>query len=161
MVRKIIYAIISLMILYFGYSAFTRLNYWDRSTRIFKLDRSQTFDRRLGRGGPEGSRGGRTDLRNIPDSIRQRFADAGGRPEFRPERSEFRQIPDSVRRGFAGPGFRRSNERDEGRGHGDFRGGKKINLNNIWWFMAVFASFTVIVLYLDRLIILIRKRRFA
>jgi hypothetical protein len=159
MARKIVYAIISLVILYFGYSAFTRLNYWDRCTGIFKLDGSQPVNRRMGREGPESERGVRTDFRNIPDSIRQIFADA--RPEFRTERREFRQIPDSARRGNAGPGFRGSDGRAEGRGHGDFRGGKKINLNNIWWFMAVFSSFTVIVLYLDRLIILIRKRRFA
>jgi len=42
---------------------------------------------------------------------------------------------------------------------GEFPGGKKINIRNVKWFLAVFASFTVIVIYIDKAICLIRKRK--
>jgi len=47
----------------------------------------------------------------------------------------------------------------EGRGRSDFNGGKKVSLRNVLWFLAVFASFTVATLYIDRWISLLRKRK--
>jgi len=47
----------------------------------------------------------------------------------------------------------------EGRGRGEFPGGKKINLRSVVWFLAVFASFTVVAIYLDKTYCLIRKRK--
>ena len=81
MIKKIIFPIIALTILYFGYNSFNRLRYWDRSVQIFKINNNQSF----GRGGFERGRGSftpnnngerttRLDFGNIPDSVRQRFA---------------------------------------------------------------------------------------
>jgi hypothetical protein len=47
----------------------------------------------------------------------------------------------------------------EGIRRGEFPGGKKINLNNVLWFLAVFASFTVLAIYIDKAFCLIRKRK--
>jgi hypothetical protein len=78
--------------------------------------------------------------RNIPDSLRQQFRQRDG------ERME---------RGPLGGGIRNG----EGRGRGEFPGGKKINIRNVKWFLAVFASFTVVTFYTDKTICLVRKRR--
>jgi hypothetical protein len=47
----------------------------------------------------------------------------------------------------------------EDRGRGEFQGGKKINIRNVKWFLAVFASFTVIAIYFDKAICFVRKRK--
>jgi hypothetical protein len=47
----------------------------------------------------------------------------------------------------------------EDRGRGEFPGGKRINIRNVKWFMAVLASFTVFVIYIDKAICLIRRRK--
>jgi len=78
--------------------------------------------------------------RNIPDSLRQQF-----------ERND-RERRERV--SFEG-GFRGGN----GRGRGDSPGGRKIILSNVLWFLAVFASFTVISIYIDKAYCLIRKRK--
>jgi hypothetical protein len=145
MVKKISFLILSVAILVFGIIAFSKLSYWDRSVRIFNYSSNTPFEGRMGRdrGGREfegrerpGVREGfvRPEMRELPDSIRARFETREGRP---------------------GQGMRNG----EGRGRGEFHGGKKINIRNVKWFLAVFASFTVIVIYIDRAICLIRKRK--
>ena len=62
-------------------------------------------------------------------------------------------------RGRSGDGNSSGFRGDNGHGRGNFRGGKKVNLARIPWFLAVFASFTVITFCLDRLYLLLRKRR--
>jgi hypothetical protein len=171
MVKKISYLIIASAILIAGYFAVGRLNYWERSVRIFSIKNAdQRFGGRgdfRGRGGferpdrfREGS--GRPVMRELPDSIRARFEAEGGRRS----RSD-RNIPDDLR-SQSGPG---RGERIEGRsfeggrrdrddhGRGGFPGGKKIYLRNVIWFLAVFAAFTVITLYLDKAYCFIRKRQ--
>jgi len=166
MVKKISLLILSLAILAAGIIGAIKLNYWQRSVSIFKVNSSE---QQFGRGnrGPgmegfgrgEGMRDGMR--RELPDSIRQRFA-GEGRPEMRMER----QRPDSLfRRGSGQESFR--GEEGPGRGtrsgnrHGgeDFRGGKKINLDTVVWFLAVFASLVVIVIYIEKAIKLIRKKK--
>jgi hypothetical protein len=44
----------------------------------------------------------------------------------------------------------------EQHGRGGSHGRKKVAIGNVTWFLAVFASFTVIIIYLDKL--LYRKR---
>ena len=76
----------------------------------------------------------------IPDSLRQRFSsgDSGNRDRMSTE--------DGMMRG--------------GRhGGGDIRDGKKIRLGTVGWFLAVFASFTVISIYLDKAYNLIRRKK--
>jgi len=167
MVKKISCLIISAAIITAGYFALGKLNYWERSVRIFSMNNTdQRFEGR-GRGGferPEGfrERSGRQVMRELPDSIRARFEAEGRRPMIRD-----RNIPDSLRRQFRQDGVERIDRgsfegrtRDGGdRGRGGFSGGKKINLMNVVWFLAVFASFTVITVYLDKAYCLIKKRR--
>jgi hypothetical protein len=162
-----------------GYLAFTRLNYWERSIRIFKLGNSaQSFEGRM-----EGRRGG---LRDIGDA---REGSGFNRQEGfrgRPDGSEFRQLPDSVRAKFGArerrQGMRNRNVSDslrqqgsgrelggrgsfeagrrdgQGRSRDGFTRGRKIYLANVQWFLAIFASFTVIVIYFDKVYHLIRKK---
>lgn len=164
MVKKISYIIIALAILVAGYFAFAKLNYWQRSVWIFKMNNTeQGFEGRGGRergefyGRParENQQGfERRGDRQISDSARRQFEARGGRPDMRR-----RNVPDSLRRqqlpgndvGQIGtpPSDRRFRD-GEGRGRDDFRGGNKIYLKNVYWFLAAFAAFTVIMIYLDR-----------
>ena len=175
MVKKISFLILSVAILVFGVFAFSKLSYWDRSVRIFRYSSNTPFEGRTGRG-PEarefegrerpGGREGfvRPEIRELPDSIRARFENReGGADQGLRERN----IPDSLRqqfrprngerleRGAAGVGIRNG----EGRGRGEFPGGKKINIRNVKWFLAVFAAFTVIAIYIDKVVCLIRRRK--
>jgi hypothetical protein len=160
MVKKISYIVISVAILVAGYFAFSKLNYWERSVRIFKINKSdQSFEGRMGRG-PGGFE--RPSRRELPDSIRARFEAGGERPVMRN-----RNIPDSLRQQFRrtdGERFERGSfeggrGRGDGRGRGEFTGGKRINLRNVAWFLGVFAAFAVISIYLDKAYCLIKKRR--
>jgi hypothetical protein len=184
MVKKVIYAIIAIAVVVAGYIGVKRLNYWERSARIFSYDSSQAIDGRGGRGF-EGGPGGREafegregfqrpDFRQIPDSIRARFEARGQRPP----REGNRNFPDSLRQrnfrnpqgqpfpgengavqNFEGRPQRREADGDfRGGGRGGERGGKQINLRNIYWFLAVFAAFTVITIYADKCYVIIKKR---
>ena len=106
MVKKIIFLIIALTILYFGYNSFSRLRYWDRSVQIFKMNSNQPFGRggfdRGGRGSftpnSNGERAARPDFGNIPDSVRQRSAEMQiQRQRQRPEQPQMpaqAELPD-------------------------------------------------------------------
>lgn len=155
MVKKISFLILSLAIVVIGVIAFSKLSYWERSVRIFGYSSEASFDGRIGRGsgerGENGERGrfdrqgrpgeefGRPEVRQMPDSLRQQFRQGNG------ERMERGRIEGGIRNG-------------EGHGRGEFSGGKKINLRNVQWFLAVFALFTVAALYIDKGIKLARKR---
>jgi hypothetical protein len=167
MVKKISFLVFSVAILVIGVIAFSKLGYLDRSIRIFKYSSNSPFEGRQGRG-PEGREGrevfARPEMRELPDSIRARFENREGRPG---QGLRERNVPDSIRQQF-GPrdgertgrgsndgGFRNG----EGRGRGEFPGGKKINIRNVKWFLAVFAAFTVIAIYADKTVCLIRRRK--
>jgi hypothetical protein len=102
-------------------------------------------------------------MRELPDSIRARFEAGEGRQD---RGMRGRNIPDSLRQQFGprdgermGRGLNEGGIRNGGgRGRGEFPGGKKINLRNIMWFLAVFALFTVAAICLDKIYCLIRKR---
>ncbi len=182
MVKKISYAIIAVAILLTGYIGFNKLNYWERSVWIFNsAGTNQRFEGRIGRG--QGGFEGRDELRGrnefsrpersgegfdrpqmleIPDSMRARF-EAGRRGQG----MRSRNMPDSLRAQFSQNGGNRTGRfpaeagfrNGDGHGRGEFQGGQKIRLTNVWWFLAVFAAFTVVVIYLDKAYCLIRKRR--
>lgn len=185
MVKKVFLLMLSAAIIVSGYLAFNRLNYWERSIRIVKFDSSQPVNGRMGRGGFEArgeARVDRPDFRQLPDSIRQRVENRERRGFKRPEirnalpdsvrnslseggelRSRNLNMPDSLRREFRNdnggrPGFEAGIRGGSGHGRGNING-QKISLGNVWWFLAVFASFTVIVIYIDKLICFIRKRK--
>ena len=149
MARKISFLILSVAILVTGITGLNKLGYWDRSVRIFSFNSDVPFEGRGGRGqgergfeGREGRHGPGMRDPNIPDSLRQQFGPGNGE-RMRGDPSEGGVRP------------------DEGRERGEFRGGKKINFRNVQWFLAVFAAFTVIVIYLDKGYILICKKKSA
>jgi hypothetical protein len=47
----------------------------------------------------------------------------------------------------------------QGRDHGEISGGKKVNLRNVLWFLAVFASFTVLSIYVDKAYCMVSRRK--
>ena len=167
MIRKIATIIFSVAIVVAGVIGFNKLRYWDRSKRIFVSNTAfgNRFEGR--RGMPErnmrfenfpGEAGGerRQGFENIPDSVRRR------RPDFSRER--FPAGADSIRReragGFRGsPGeFRRGSFGGRGDRGGGFRRGGNVQLNNVYWFLSVFAGFVVLTFYLDKLSKFILKK---
>ena len=185
MVRKISFAILSVTILVTGVIALRKLNYWESSVWIFKLNSGQLTEGRIGHaqgdgrghggfrdqrrperaGGNEGQQrpGERIEglpMRELPDSIRERFAGRG-------HGMRDRNFPDSLTREFPREFSGRSGKipTDEGfsqrggRGRGEFGGEKKINLGNVLCYLAVFASFTVAAIYTDKCLRLIRKSK--
>jgi hypothetical protein len=141
--------------------AFNRLNYGERSVRIFTTSSEQTFNRGFDRGRPnfEGreNREGpdRMDFRNMPDSIRQRiFAE-----------TERNIAPDSLRQGREGAftdnrdNFRDRNVDRDRHGRGDFRRGRNVQLSNVSRFLAVFVLFTVLTICLDKGNSMIRRKK--
>jgi hypothetical protein len=172
MVKKVSYILIVVAIVVAGFIGLKKLNYWERSVWIFKLDnKAQTFEGRgdrgggdsFGRPGPGNPRGfEREGMREMPDSIRRQFASRGERSDMRNK-----NIPDSLRRNqfrrnyreqIEVAGFEREPRDGGGRGRGEFVGGKKIYLKNIYWFTAAFALFTLIMIYLDRACCFVFKR---
>jgi hypothetical protein len=164
MIKKICFLILSAAIVTAGVIAFSKLSYWERSVRIFSFSSNTTFEGRRDRG-PDG-RGEffLPEMGELPDSIRSRFEAEVDHPG---QGMRDRDIPDSLRQQF-GP----QNGEQQGRGHfeggirngeirgrGEFPGGKKINIKNLKWFPALFASFTVIIIYIDKAIGLIRRRK--
>jgi hypothetical protein len=150
MTKKISYILLSVAIVVTGFFAFRNLNYWERSVRIFIMNSDQPFgrgqegfDRRGGfdRQRGVGERFDRNAIRQMPDSIRQRFKAGDRRPG---DRMSF-----EGGRGHGG----------ERRGGGEFRDGRNVSLRTVGWFLAVFAAFTVITIYLDKAYYLIRKRK--
>jgi hypothetical protein len=174
MVKKISILIIVAAVLVTGFISLKKLNYWERTVLIFKFKSSgQSFEGRGGRGlGGFESREGferrpgagegtfRRDRMNIPDSMRVRIEGRGerfeGRMRNRPER------PGSATRDtiFSGRGSFNGRVRDmDGPGGRDFRGRNSINLNNVIYFLAVFAFFTVIAIYLEKVFCMITRRK--
>lgn len=177
MVKKIIFVLVSVAIVAAGYMGFAKLSYFERSARIFRMD-NQSFSGRTARGFEEGghfrSRGeGRPDFRQLPDSLRR---GPGHDERFQIERRiRGGEFSDSIRRRAAdlrinehgnfpdgsnrGPRTSESGiHRGEGQ-RGDLRVREKVSLQNVGWFLAVFASFTVITFCIDRLYRLFRMRK--
>jgi hypothetical protein len=175
MIRKISFLLISIGILSIGYVSFRNLSYWERSIRIFKYDKGMALEGRGGRGGFEGrgnfrgregvmQPGGygrgfqRPQSGGQTDSLRRIFQERRGGFDGR-----MGNVTDSLRRQSGGarfgrPGINGEIRIGERRGRGGFPGGRKINLRNVYWFLGVFASFTVLVIYIDKAVCLIKKK---
>jgi hypothetical protein len=78
--------------------------------------------------------------RNIPDSLRQQIRQNNGEQTGRTQ-------------------FERGLRDRERRGRGEFYRGKKIYLRNVLWFLAVFAAFTVVIIYVDKAYCSVNKRK--
>ncbi len=164
MVKKISFLILSAAILSIGIIAFNKLGYWDSSVRIFSFNSNATFEGRMNRG-PEGRREfARTERHEFPDSPGARSDTKEGRPD---QGMTEGNISDTIRQQF-GPrnggrigrgSFEGEIRNGEGHRRGEFTGGKKINIRNVKWFLAVFALFTIVVIYIDKAYCLLRKRK--
>lgn len=181
MVKKISYLILSISILAAGSVGIRKLGYWDSSVRVFSYGSDVAFEGRTGRGpgGFEGRGGFRADegfdnhkgrggelssreMGELPDSIRKHFSARRLTPDI-----EYRNLPDSLkqqsldrdRERISRNHFEGGYNDGRGRDRGEFNNGNKISFRNVKWFMAVFAMFTVIVIYLDKAVILIRTKR--
>jgi hypothetical protein len=174
MVKKISILVIVAAVLITGFISLKRLNYWEKTVFIFKLNSSgQSFEGRGGRGpGGFDSREGferrpgqgegtfRRERMNIPDSIRVRTEDGGARFEGRLRNRPGRQGVATRDTTYSGRGSFNGRMRDmDGPGGRDFRGRNSINLNNVIYFLAVFAFFTVITIYLEKIFCLITRRK--
>ena len=167
MVKKITYLIISLAIVTSGIIGFSKLNYWQRSVRIFQTDfQQQQFERRGPGSGRQGAGQGAGMRREIPDSLRQRFHQerpdslfrGGGSLNARNEGGGSGRIVGQGSR-FRGEGGIGRGNGLEGQGRGDLRNGKKINLATVGWYFSIFASFAVIIIYIEKAVKLIRKKK--
>lgn len=160
MVKKITLIFISLVILIAGIIAFNNLHYWERSVRIFKMNSEQTEGRSFERRGSherfereQGARE-RPDFRNMPDSVRQRIiAERGFQSSSDSLRQRSSRTFSGEREALEGRGFDRGGHRG-----GNFRRGRNVNLGDVSLFFAVFAAFTVVTIYIDKVLNIIRKR---
>lgn len=148
MVKKIATIIISVLVFVIGMVALNRLNYWERSIWILKMNDQQTFERKgFDRGRPNfearnnrerPARFEHPDTQILPDSVNQRAEN------FRRDREN------SIRE--------RNFDRDR-HGRGNSRRGKNVQLGNVSWFLAASAFFTVITIYIDKGICNLRHKR--
>lgn len=146
MVRKISFAILSVAILVTGVMAFRKLNYWESSVWIFKLNPPQQYEEGIGR-----DRGQRQERIRINDRSRKISRDQRRTERIkgigRQQRNGERITQDT--NFITSDGDRRKG----------FRGEQNINLGNVLWYLAVFASFTVAAIYIDKWLRLIRKSK--
>ncbi len=165
MTKKIIVGILSLGIVVVGIMAMNRLRYIERSTWVFKVNNEQSFRGRSDRQHSELEqrtshsrtdefrRNERSSFENLPDSVRQRIL----------AEREIRSAPDSLQeeKTKSYSGNRDSFRRDgyDGRGHG--RRGNSVQLITVGWFLAVFALFTIVTIYIDKLFKYIHQRRLS
>jgi hypothetical protein len=167
MVKRISILLLVSIVLITGYISLRKLNYWDRSVMIFKINSSeQSFQGRGGRGfgESEGREPGgrhpefregmqRPEGMNFPDSLRRRSEGRGQRnfnrmrtgPDSLASTRIARDTTFSARGDFGGRP--RGMDRNEGR---DFRRGKAVNLNLVGYYLAVFALFALIMVYLEK-----------
>lgn len=167
MVKRISILLLVAVVLITGYFSFRKLNYWERSVMIFKMNSSsQSFQGRGGRGFSE-SEGRETDGRrpefrdgmqrpgrmNMPDSLGRRSEGRGqrnfnripGGPDSFSSRRPVRDTTFSSRGEFGGR--MRGGDMNGGR---DFRRGKTVNLNLVIYYLAVFALCTLIMVYIEK-----------
>jgi hypothetical protein len=176
MVKKTGILILVAVIITTGYLSFRKLNYWNRSVMIFKINSTeQSFQGRGGRGFGEfegrESGAGRPEFRegmqrpgrmNLRDSLRRRSEGSGQRNFNRmgngtDSLASARMTRDTTFAARGGLGGRmRVGDMNGGR---DFRRGKTVNLNLVIYYLAVFALFTLIMVYLEKGYRLVFKKK--
>jgi hypothetical protein len=169
MVKRISILVFVAVIIGTGIIAMRRVNFISRSARIFNVaqleqqpgmgrERGGFEDRGRFQEGQDFRRGGRQG--EFPDSMR-----AGFEGRMPPPGMGERNIPDSLRRKFEGRERFGNGKGPEGamRG-GDFGrgrpgGGSKINLGSVGWYLSVFALFTLLAVYSDKAVSILRRRK--
>jgi hypothetical protein len=132
MVKKISVALLVSAILITGFFSFKKLNFYEKSIMVFRL-KSSGFPTEL-RGGRDGSQSGE-HLR-----INQRFSENDTLRSRRGEQG-FVTHGNNSQEGFRGQGQERRGS------HGN---GKLLNLNNVIFYLAIFAFFTAISIYAEK-----------
>jgi hypothetical protein len=127
MLKKISVFTVSVLIVVFGCIAFQKLNYWERSVRIFSLGNSEeSADRRPGE-----------ELDRLDD-----------REEFH-GRDLHREV-ESDRKLIGVPSDERTVDVRDGDRHGPDGERSTINFGKVILFLAVFASSAVITIWIDK-----------
>jgi hypothetical protein len=139
MIKKISLLVFTAAILATGYIAFNKLNYWEKSTRIFRMNNFTP---------PSGERS-RSLARNFTgNENNDLMAGLQGHDEFRQEGNEHEE----------GESFRPIHE-NRGTHGGESHSGSKINIKNVLYFLAVFSASAVIMIYADRAYVLLRRKK--
>jgi hypothetical protein len=170
MVKRISISVFAAIIIVTGIIAMRKVSFINRSARIFNVS---LLEQQPGvgrdRGGFEG-RGGFPEgrdfrkgnhQRELPDSVR-----SGLERNMPPAGIRERNIPDSLRRQFESrerfgerPGAEGAMRGGRDFGRGRPGGGAKINLGSVAWYLAVFALFTLIAVYSDKALSLVKKKK--
>jgi hypothetical protein len=164
MVRKISFSIISVTILVIGISAFSKLGYWERSAAIFTFSQQTSFS---GRAGNNHERTGELKIREERYRSDDGAKRSGSDEDLEDAPKLNKKIPDSLNQQVVNPEIEQPEEGTfsggmrKGEGHRgvDSHRGMIINLGKVSLFLAVFASFAIIAIYVDRGILLIQKRK--
>jgi hypothetical protein len=174
MIKKISILIFVSVILVCGSISIKKLNYWERTISVLRVNSSAPFFDGRGRGFGESGRGERFEGRpRFGEGIQQgevMNADSlRPRSDRRGQRFEGNGVnrSDSLRTGRADRGNNsaargsfdgriRDMDRPGGR---EGRGGSTISMRNVVYFLAVFAFFTAIAVCLDKAYCLIRRRK--
>ncbi len=159
MAKRIGILIISIAIIVTGIIAFNKLHYWEQSVRIFSINKEQSFRR----GGDRHRGDFNRDERHNRSERWNRQNPRDSRDENRGSRFDEGQalvLPDSLNQTentrTDRSSFRDSDFRREGHHRGDSRRSSSIRLENAGWFLAAFAMFTVVTIYIDKIIKRIR-----
>jgi hypothetical protein len=164
MARKISFLIISVIIVVVGVSAFSKLGYWERSAAIFTLNPQTPFS---GRAGDNHKRTGELNTSEGRDLARDGIERSESDEDFLDSPASNKNISEDLNQKAS---HREREQHEKGTFRGDMRngevrrgvdshGGSIINLGKVLMFLAVFALFTVIAIYTDRGIHLIKKRK--
>ncbi len=180
--------LLSAAILVAGYYGATKLRYWERSIWVFKsATPPQRFERRdrgfSGQHPPRNPPEQQAPIRERPrpadlppegqDEVNNSGRERNGRTGEQFERGDqgtsrtrqrsdrgSEEIRQDQERGDArAPSFRRGSSDEGRRGHRSPGRGRKISFGNVGWFLAVFASFAVLTIYLDRVIRPSRRKK--
>lgn len=155
MAKRIGILIFSITIVLSGIYAFNRLHFWERSARIFQVNSEQFYNRGVTRYHWDFERGERRERKeNVGSKNRDDFQNENR--EIQIDGNQISDVSDSLNLAEnSRTGRRTFNERDFGRGHnhrGNFRRGSNIQLENVGWFLSVFAMFTVVTIFIDKIL---------
>lgn len=134
-----------------GIYAFNRLSYWEESVRIFRVDNEQSYNRAGGRHREDFGRGERSDFfeREFRQNSRELHNENSG-----PVNSDTLNKVENTRtarRTFNGRDFDRSRHHQGGLGRRS-----NVRLENVGLFLAVFALFTVVTIFIEKMLKKIR-----
>jgi hypothetical protein len=156
MIRKISFLVFSVAILIMGCIGLSKVHFFGKSIRIFSvISSNQTLQDRPGKGIV---RFEKSDMHAIPDRKGLRSGGAG----INTEQKEYKvdngsddhnqKQNNGVIDSAGGASLEESSGNEVRKERDDAHEGKKSGLSSTLWFFAIFASFTVITIYVDRIV---------